>query len=406
MKILIVDDNGEKIRRIVDSIRSVATLGTDDIDVAYNARDARLRLSNVAYDLLILDVALPEWADVPPSPDVGLALLKEISGRRRYQLPRHIVGLTAYADAFNQALPQFAGQLWHVIQYDPIASDWVEQIQRKIKYILLAASNKEAVEYGCDLCLITALQVPEHRAVMDLPWDWKLIESPNEVVNFYAGSFKCKGVIRKAVAACTTRMGMTSAAILATKAIYNFRPRFLGMVGIAAGFKGECNLGDVIVGDPIWDYGSGKWAAKGSATVFQIAPHQIPLNAAIRSRFDLLAEDSELLNRIRDGWPGSKPSTALQIIIAPAASGSAVRADGTVVGEVKAQHRKAVAIEMEGYGVMAAAHQSPVPEVRAFVVKAVCDFADENKSDDFQAYAAYTSTSVVRAFAEHHFPEL
>jgi nucleoside phosphorylase/CheY-like chemotaxis protein len=406
MKILIVDDNGEKVTRVLEAIRDVTTFATEDIVVVYNARDARLQMSKLSFDLLILDVALPEWADVPANPEVGLALLKEISERKRYLLPKHIIGLTAYEDAFEQAVPTFEGELWHVIRYDPTASDWVEQIQRKIKYLVLAASNKEAIEYGCDLCIITALQIPEHRAVMELPWDWKLVELPNEVVNFYSGSFKNRGVTRKAIAACTNRMGMTSAAILSTKAIYNFRPRLLAMTGIAAGFRKECNLGDVIVGDPVWDYGSGKWAAKGSDSVFEIAPHQIPLNPSIRRRFDLLAGDSQLFNGIRDRWLGSKPDSALRIIIGPSASGSAVRADGSAVEEVKSQHRKTVAIEMEAYGVMSAAHQSPVPETKGFVVKAVCDFADQSKSDDFQAYAAYTSTSVVRAFAENHLPEI
>jgi nucleoside phosphorylase len=51
---------------------------------------------------------------------------------------------------------------------------------------------------------------------------------------------------------------------------------------------------------------------------------------------------------------------------------------------------------------MAAAHDAPLPEVKAFVMKSICDFADGEKSDNYQAYAAYTSASALRSFAEKY----
>ena len=399
-EVLVVDDNAKKVRRILNVLESVPGVTAEDVDVAYTARDARVRLTENAYDLMILDIALPEWADVPPAPEVGLALLKEVSERRKYIQPKQIVGLTAYPEALVLATPGFQQELWHIIQYDAKATDWIEQLQRKMKYLLLAATNKQAVEYGCDLCVITALQVPEGTAVLDLPWNWKLTDLPSEVAIFHSGTFMNSGRVRRVVAGCATRMGMTAAAIMTTKAIYNFRPRFLAMIGIAAGIRGECNLGDIVLADPAWDYGSGKWAARGSKSVFEMSPHHIPLNAVIRSRFQLLSQNSEALDQIRSAWRRPKPETALNLIIAPIASGAAVRADGTAAKEVRAQHRKAAAIEMEAYGVMAAAYEAPLPEVRAFVAKSICDFADDKKTDEFQAYAAYTSASVLRIFAE------
>ena len=61
-------------------------------------------------------------------------------------------------------------------------------------------------------------------------------------------------------------------------------------------------------------------------------------------------------------------------------------------------------IEVEAYGVMAAAYDAPAREVRAFVMKSVCDFADQTKSDEHQAYAAYTSAAGLRVFAERLLP--
>lgn len=404
VKILVVDDDAEKVRRVLAAICSLAGIQPDSVEVAANARDAKLKLANTAYDLLVLDIALPEWADSEPAPEGGLSLLKEVCERPRYNKPKQIVGLTAYPEVLVQAAPEFQQELWHVIQYDAGASDWINQLQRKVKYLLLAANNKDAVQYGCDLCVVTALQVPENAAVLDLDWNWKPLDLPNEVANFYSGTFTNGGFSRSAIAANATRMGMTAATIIAMKAIYNFRPRYLAMVGIAAGIRGECNLGDVIVADPTWDYGSGKWAARGSDTVFEISPHQIPLNAVLRNSFERLSRDTGMFDDIRNRWRGPKPETVLKMVIGPTASGSAVRADGNAADEVKTQHRKVAAIEMEAYGIMAAAHEAPLPEVRAFVAKSICDFADEKKTDDFRAYAAYTSASVLKVFAEAFLP--
>jgi len=39
------------------------------------------------------------------------------------------------------------------------------------------------------------------------------------------------------------------------------------------------------------------------------------------------------------------------------------------------------------------------PKPKPLVIKSVCDLADENKSDDIQDYAAYTSAQVLYEFA-------
>ena len=87
--------------------------------------------------------------------------------------------------------------------------------------------------------------------------------------------------------------------------------------------------------------------------------------------------------------------------IGPIATGSAVQADSRTV-EILVQHRKAIGLEMEAYGVMAAAHEAPLPDVKSFVMKSVSDFADSDKKDEFQTYAAYSSATALRVFAENY----
>jgi nucleoside phosphorylase len=79
---------------------------------------------------------------------------------------------------------------------------------------------------------------------------------------------------------------------------------------------------------------------------------------------------------------------------------SAVLADGDVIQEIKSQQRDLIGVEMEIYGMYAAAHSASSPQPRAFALKSVCDFADPDKKDKAQRYAAYASANVLRLLME------
>jgi nucleoside phosphorylase/CheY-like chemotaxis protein len=404
-KILIVDDDPDKTSRILNVLTSIRGLNvTRNVETVQNAIEARSRLREKHYDLMILDIALPEKKDSDPVADGGVKLLAEVAKRTTYKKPREIIGLTAYPDVFLEALPKFNDELWHVIQFDATSELWADQLKRKVKYIQFAIKNPQKAVHGCDLCVVTALYAPEFRAILDLPWQWRDLEVEREVTNFKIGSFRSSGKARKVIAACSSRMGMTAAAVTASKLIYNFHPRYIAMTGITAGFKGTCSIGDIVVADPTWDYGSGKWEGGDDGPVFKPSPHQFSLPAFLRSRFLSLAQNQEVLDKIRRDWSGNSPSSALRMHIGPMATGSAVLADGETSAEILDQNRKAIGLEMEAYGLMAAAHEAPLPDVRAFVIKSVSDYADAEKADGFQAYAAYSSAAALRVFAENYLP--
>jgi nucleoside phosphorylase len=103
-----------------------------------------------------------------------------------------------------------------------------------------------------------------------------------------------------------------------------------------------------------------------------------------------VAEDANTKRQIRAGWEGGFPKGELSIRIGPMASGASVLAHADVVRSIQDQNRDLLAVEMEAYGVMAAAAAC---EVSALAIKSVCDFADANKDDGWQDYAAYTSAA-------------
>ena len=400
MKILVVEDNQEKLRKVMSCLAQVQGCDREDIHAAHDAVEAKRAMRAEQYDLLVLDIALPERADSMPRPDGGIRLLQEVLDRPIYHPPREVVGLTAFPEVLAAAGPKFAEDLWMVVQYDPASDAWADQLQRKARHILVSRRSGGKLTHDAELCIVTALAKPELEAVQRLPWGWKRLEVPNDGAVFYEGGFSKEGSIRKVIAAAAPRMGMPAASVLATKMIFHFRPRYLAMVGIAAGIRGECELGDIIAVDPGWDWGSGKQQTETGSSVFAAAPHQIGLNSFIRGKLSVMASDSDVFESIRVQWPGPKPNTVLQMHIGPMASGAAVLADKSVIPIIKQQHRKIIGIEMESYGVLAAADEAPLPQPKAFILKSVCDFADQEKCDNFQAYAAYTSASSLQVFVE------
>jgi nucleoside phosphorylase/CheY-like chemotaxis protein len=401
LRVLVVEDDSVKLRSVLECLEAVPGCEAEGIDDARDAAGAKSLLRKNEYDLMILDIALPERTDQAPTADGGIALLDEVLERDIYRTPQHIVGLTAFDDILEVAGRRFADDLWLVLKYDPSSGEWSDRLKRKVQHILLATRAPESShEYKSNLCVVAALQAPELSAVLQLPWHWRTVEVPNDPTIYHRGTYQREGKTHEVFAASSPRMGMIAAGVLAMKMTVAFRPRYLAIVGILAGIRNTCNLGDVIAADPCWDWGSGKQQLKKGVASFSPSPHQIGLNSSIRSKLALMGQDGALLDEIRRAWRGPEPPTPLRLLIGPVASGASVLQDPELTEHIKAQHRKLLAIDMETYGVFAAADESTLPQPITFSLKSVSDFADPEKGDSLQPYAAYTSTTCLQRFAE------
>jgi nucleoside phosphorylase len=402
VKIIIVEDDRDKLAKILRSLRESVGALIDEPFLARDSKEAKKALIEGNFDLMILDLSIPLDAEGPPLTGGGVALLKEIRERDLYTLPKEVVGLTAFEELREEAKNIFAQDLWSIIHYDPSSDGWAEQISRKIRYI--AATNRLQVlpSHHAALCITTALYEPELEAVLKLPWSWKELRVDSDVANYFEGEILASGGSHRVIASAANRMGMPAAGVLASKMLMHFRPKFFAMVGISAGIHGRCNLGDIVAADPTWDWGSGKYIQKDGNSIFEAAPHQLGLHSAIRTKLERLSRDSKFFGSLRQEWPGSKPDTALKLRIGPSASGATVLADATRIPLIESQNRKLLAVEMETYAVYAAAWEGLLPQSMAFSLKSVCDFANHQKCDDYQHFAAYTSAETLRHFAENY----
>jgi len=406
LRMLIVEDDTDKRQRLTQALRDIEGFDLGEgVDHALDVYTAKRLLAKTAYDVLILDIALPPRTDEAIREDAGLELLRDLNSRpKQYRMPTHIIGVTGYPDIYERGAAQFASYLLTLVHYDPSSSEWEHALQSRVRHIASALSAKlEAPpDYGSDLAIVCALYSPELTAVLKLPWNWEQIQQPNDHTIYWRGRYKGENGERTVHAANSARMGMPATAVLATKMIAAFRPRYLAMPGISAGVRKRVELGDIVVADPCWDWGSGKWTIRNDELTFEAAPHQMKLDVEMRDKLNEMSRDKRLLAEIRGAWLGPRPDHDLKMHVGPMASGASVLADKLTSERVLKQHRQLLAIEMEAYGLLTAAEESNKPRPKALVLKAIVDFADGKKNDRYQAYAAFVSAQMLQRFSERH----
>jgi nucleoside phosphorylase len=246
-----------------------------------------------------------------------------------------------------------------------------------------------------DIVIITALQQPEKEAVLKLFssfWEERIEDG----VLYKISDVQFSNCTLSVAVACQNDMGMVPATILTTKAIRSWQPAIVIMTGICGGVKGKVNLGDIIIVQNVFDYGSGK-IING-----KLQPDYSPLqmNANLCNLLIDFSRDKDNLSSILTEWPteSGKPETHLKAHVGSLASGAAVVADDSVVIDIQSHKRSLLGVDMEAYGVARATVEVSNRNAKFLIVKGVTDFADVNKSDDIREFCAYASASFVKKF--------
>lgn len=403
IRILILDDDKIKVDRVHECIKSIPEIVVEDVFVAKDLIQARDYCRKNLFDLLILDLQLPNRYGDEPQDMAGCEFIKELNASTTLLRPYHIIGFTAYEDVLKRADPLFENDLWRIIKYDIRTNNWRHQLTSKLQYLVTSKKSlldANTCRHMYDLGIVTALHVPEFQSILDLPAGWIEVRHPNDSTIYYKGCFQNGGKTLSVIAACAQQMGMPAAAVLSSKLIAQFRPRYLVMSGIAAAVKGgDAKLGDILIADQSWDYESGKHKITDDKQFFEPDPRSIPLNVDAKEWFLHIQAKNSYLSDIQNAWRGGKPEGILRVHIGPIASGAAVVQDENIVEHIKAHSRKLIGLDMETYGVFFAAEHCTRPRPVPISIKSACDFADKNKSDQHQAYAAFTSAQFLYRFA-------
>jgi nucleoside phosphorylase len=198
------------------------------------------------------------------------------------------------------------------------------------------------------------------------------------------------GKFYEIVVAQSLDMANVNAAILTNDVLHHWKPSAVIMVGIAATAKPKLkqNLGDLVIGKEIYYYEMGKVTPEGILR----EPRQIPGDSTLLDRVQALPNSDFVILAKRPDSTTKRPEIEVGVI----ASGDRVIADSAERDKIAAVNRRIMAIEMEGYGVIASTWQSYEP-VRCLVIRGLCDYGDSNKNDKWHAYAA----AVAAGFTKH-----
>lgn len=393
MKALIVDDEYAKAQKIAAAI-AAATPSAEVVHVS-TAHAARLELRAKKFELLLIDLNLPDVLGAAPTIQGGIQLFDMVLMDDQIHMPSEIAFISAKDDAVVEAQSQCIKRGVSLIQFRPSDDSWTDAVTGRCILAERRSTTASRVR-PMDVAIVTALRSPELEAILALPYGWKRRKIDNDPTNYHFGSLRTSQGEISVVAATAQRKGMPSAAAISSRMSLLFQPKLLIMPGICAGVEGKVNMGDVVVADPTWDWGSGKQVeGLDNSIVFKAAAHQRPLKTSMAEHVVELIADSEVTARIRGGWTGPVPAGAFKVHVGPMASGASVVAHSKIIESIIEKQRDVLAIEMEAYAVMAAAEYSGEPVPLAMAIKSVCDFGNSDKGDSWQKYAAYTSAAFV-----------
>jgi nucleoside phosphorylase len=171
------------------------------------------------------------------------------------------------------------------------------------------------------------------------------------------------------VAVALVGAGNAGAAFEAERAIGQFDPDVTLFVGVAGGIK-DVDLGDVVAATDVFGYHSGK-----AGETFIVRADVGTSSYALVQRAQAEAESGEWRERAGGG-------DDLKAIVAPIAAGEQVVAStaSTTYEFIRTNYDRAVAVEMEGRGFLAALHANQ--KVGALVVRGISDLLDDKDRTD------------------------
>lgn len=255
----------------------------------------------------------------------------------------------------------------------------------------------------CNYVIVTALEEEEMEPVLPMIEVSGKVDDDTHLIKY--GFFKL--MPDKLVAfASQPATGMIDAAILTTKMIQIFNPKFVIMCGVLGGRPGKTNIGDVLVSNKVFTIDKGKLVdGKGifstkkfeaeleltnteSAYVTDIQRNKTSIETYLVQEEKKFQETSEVKKK-------TDQFNSISLRFGPIACvRSVIDQKGFFEESVVKLDRKVIGLEMESYGVARACEQSKHKNVIPLIIKSVMDNTS-GKDDEAKKLAARNSAKVV-----------
>lgn len=406
LKVLIIEDDSVKAGKLKDFVLSFDC----NTKVVSSKREAIAAMISELFDFALLDLFIPDEFGDEPTPENAYSLLQRLHKDRHINKPIYICGITRYSDIedANDKFKELLGDA--LIKYEENSDAWQPHVRGKIEYLKAVGSMRpQNNPYNYDVAIITALQRPENvqlQKILSNNWQPLKYEGDDSTTYYTTEIQTSAGVSIRVVTAFQNQMASIATSMLTTKIIYNFRPRYMFMTGIAAAVKEEgVGYGDVLVATEVWNAANGKLKEGNDGKHLFLPDYRHEkIDTDFENIIEQISLDKTLLFNLREAFPSDagKPNTLLAIHKGPMCSVPAVIAYSEVIKELERHDRNLLGIEMESYGLFYAAYNSIKPRpIYVASLKSVSDYATKEKNDRYQEYAAYTSAAVLKYIIEH-----
>jgi nucleoside phosphorylase len=206
--------------------------------------------------------------------------------------------------------------------------------------------------------------------------------------------------------ACIGGAGNVEAAAATTELMMVMKPKLVVMVGIAAGMRGKCRLGDVVLSDRVVAYEPAAAVIVDGASIEVPRPEGFKVAHTIHQDVVSYLADAGLPGRLSqsaDGTAASKLSDVSPELVAETlsvrrgtmGSGEKLLRDPAKFRTLRTIHGKIEVAEMEAAGVATACHRAGAC---CLIVRGISDFGDDTKDDRFHALAAARAATVTVDF--------
>ena len=230
----------------------------------------------------------------------------------------------------------------------------------------------------------------------------------NDSTIYYQGTIQSKSKALKVLIPFPYSMGLEAASSLTTKVISNFRPRYIFMVGICAGNKNLCRIGDIIIAEKSLNYHSVVEIERKDESKDKKFMHNLcSINGHIKNLLELFAK-SKLIQDIQESYPNkSKIDTQLTAHIGLLVTGSSLLRSAPIMKEINDTYVGVKGLDMETYGLYYSATQVFKDYAPNFLsVKSVNDYGDNTehklKVAERRNYSLYTSANALKSFINYN----
>ncbi len=397
LKVLLLDNSEEKVKAVIQALTDNCNIPENCIKVVKSVSSCRNSLREESYDLLILDLLVPQFDDDEEEDvDEGPKYVEELYKDPDINIPDQIMGLTEHDEWADKVKSTYEDAGWLLVKYSQSDNSWVKVMQSKVFHIKKFQEGfKKMKENSYQIGILCALNdefVELQAAFGNDSWK-KEVVSGYPYVCYSTSVSTGQGSTFKIIASCVNKPGSIATSIFSTMMYQVFGIEYLFMVGFAAGFKSKSlRLGDVVVAESIQDYGTGKIIDEVGELKILKEIHQLPGNPSLISIANRTAVDASIranLNKdIEVANLKKNKRDQVEVYVSPTVCGPYVVANKEVMKELKGDSRKLQALDMEGFGLYLSSY---FLDKKCLWIKGVSDFADQKKKDDYHKAAAFAS---------------